>query len=414
VTQLAVEAAISGAPSRWRRTRLRSVAARREDRVGARALALLSLESVGRLVPRLPDRQAPAESNIPRYLEVSHGDLVINPMWLTGGSIAVSDRVGAVSPDYRVFLLTGNVDPRFIHHLLRSVPYLEQYKLFARADTTFDRRIQQRDIDNLALALPSLAEQRRIAEFLDGQVSRVDALIAARRRQVELVEELRRGQLEVITGGAEAESAGGVRLATIATKIGSGKTPRGGGDVYASSGVAFLRSQNIHNDGLRLEDVVYIDPEIDAAMSSTRVRQGDILLNITGGSLGRCCVATPEALPANVSQHVCIVRVPRHDPEYIAASLQSPRILQSIRMHQAGGNREGLNFERVGSLTIFLPRDEVSSVRAIRAANAEALQAKSTLEESAKRLTEYKDSLITAAVTGEFDVTSTSGRSIPT
>jgi type I restriction enzyme, S subunit len=81
-----------------------------------------------------------------------------------------------------------------------------------------------------------------------------------------------------------------LRLKWAVSRIGSGKTPRGGGEVYSDSGVLFLRSQNIHFTGLRLDEVAYIDETTDAEMSSTRVLAGDVLLNITGASLGRCCV----------------------------------------------------------------------------------------------------------------------------
>src|SRR5277367_6068695 len=78
------------------------------------------------------------------------------------------------------------------------------------------------------------------------------------------------------------------RIGEICSKTGSGSTPRGGKEVYKPSGVPFLRSQNVYDDGLRLFDVAYIDPATHKRMSGTRVLPGDLLLNITGGSMGRC------------------------------------------------------------------------------------------------------------------------------
>src|SRR5687767_6407712 len=72
------------------------------------------------------------------------------------------------------------------------------------------------------------------------------------------------------------------RIRHLTNKIGSGKTPRGGSEVYADEGVVFIRSQNVYDDGLRLDDVVYISEEVDQDMAHTRVHPGDILLNITG------------------------------------------------------------------------------------------------------------------------------------
>jgi type I restriction enzyme S subunit len=84
------------------------------------------------------------------------------------------------------------------------------------------------------------------------------------------------------------------RIGEICSKTGSGSTPRGGKEVYKPSGVPFLRSQNVYDDGLRLNDVAYIDPVTHERMSGTRVIPGDLLLNITGGSMGRCCLVPSD------------------------------------------------------------------------------------------------------------------------
>jgi type I restriction enzyme, S subunit len=99
------------------------------------------------------------------------------------------------------------------------------------------------------------------------------------------------------------------RIGEICSKTGSGSTPRGGKEVYKPSGVPFLRSQNVYDDGLRLNDVAYIDRITHERMSSTRVTPGDLLLNITGGSIGRCCLVPSDFREANISQHVAIIRV---------------------------------------------------------------------------------------------------------
>ncbi|MEU2280373.1 restriction endonuclease subunit S [Streptomyces sp. NPDC013178] len=153
----------------------------------------------------------------------------------------------------------------------------------------------------------------------------------------------------------------GVRqLKRSASKIGSGKTPSGGAEGYADSGVTFLRSQNIHFSGLRLEDVAYIDQATHRDMGSTRVLPGDVLLNITGASLGRVTCAPSNLGEANVNQHVCIVRpTPGVDSRYLTYALVSQPVQEQIRELQVGGNREGLNFEQVGNLVLpAAPPDE--------------------------------------------------------
>lgn len=116
-------------------------------------------------------------------------------MWLTGRAIGVATIAGAVSPDYRVFRPRCH-DPRFLHHLLRSDPYIDQYKLYTRAETTFDRRVQQDDLDNTILPVPPLNDQRRIGDFLDRETAQINALIG---KQEQLIATLREDRAATIT-----------------------------------------------------------------------------------------------------------------------------------------------------------------------------------------------------------------------
>jgi type I restriction enzyme, S subunit len=70
------------------------------------------------------------------------------------------------------------------------------------------------------------------------------------------------------------------RLGEICTKTGSGSTPRGGQSTYQQHGVLFLRSQNVYYNGLRLDDVAFIDQETHQRMSGTVVRPADLLLPV--------------------------------------------------------------------------------------------------------------------------------------
>ncbi len=147
-----------------------------------------------------------------------------------------------------------------------------------------------------------------------------------------------------------------VSLGEITTKIGSGSTPRGGKNAYAESGIPFLRSQNIWNDGLRLNDVAFISIETNEKMSGTKVASRDILLNITGASLGRCAIVPPDFEGANVSQHVTIIRLIDHRlSKYIHLLLLSPYCQNLIWSRQVGVSREGLSKKVLEQFEILLP-----------------------------------------------------------
>lgn len=162
-------------------------------------------------------------------------------------------------------------------------------------------------------------------------------------------------------------------IGEIATKVGSGITPTGGRRVYRTHGRPFVRSQNVGWGELLLDELAYIDDETHATFPATELYDGDVLLNITGASIGRAALADRRLAGGNVNQHVCVIRVDNAlaDPLFIASLLLS-RIGQSqIDSYQAGGNRQGLNFAQVRNIGFELPAS-VGEQQSIAAALADA------------------------------------------
>ncbi|WP_353421188.1 restriction endonuclease subunit S [Staphylococcus delphini] len=156
-----------------------------------------------------------------------------------------------------------------------------------------------------------------------------------------------------------------ITLGEATTKIGSGKTPLGGSSVYLNNGIPFLRSQNVQYGILDLSELVYIDENTDENMKNSRTYYGDILLNITGASIGRSTVNTIKEGYANLNQHVCIIRLKEHyNYNFIGQFLISPKGQKRIFMAQSGGSREGLNFNEISKIKFNLP-DEVEEQQKI-------------------------------------------------
>jgi restriction endonuclease S subunit len=147
-----------------------------------------------------------------------------------------------------------------------------------------------------------------------------------------------------------------VHLNALLQKIGAGSTPLGGKEVYVSSGVKFLRSQNVWDDGLRLSSVAYIRPETHAKMAGTVVLPNDLLFNITGASIGRCALVPSDFDEANVSQHVTIVRtvLPVLNA-FLHKVLVSRHVQQTVMDVQVGVSREGLSIAKLGNFLIPMP-----------------------------------------------------------
>ena len=146
------------------------------------------------------------------------------------------------------------------------------------------------------------------------------------------------------------------RIGELCTKTGSGSTPRGGKNVYTKSGVPFLRSQNVYDDGLRLDDVAYVGSDIHARMSGTAVQARDLLLNITGGSMGRCCRVPDLFDEANVSQHVAIIRPAVSEMSDFLHKLVLSSCFQAfIFDEQTGAGRGGLPKKKMDRIAVALP-----------------------------------------------------------
>jgi type I restriction enzyme, S subunit len=298
-------------------------------------------------------------------------------------------------------------NPRFLHHLLGSS--LVHSRIKREVATTTYPNLNLRQYLGEPLPLPDLATQRQIADFLDRETARIDLLIEKKQRLVALLGEKKDAELSRLERELFADTDKVSRLSYHVTKVGSGKTPSGGATVYQDAGILFLRSQNIKNNGVSLADAAYISEEIDVDMANSRVQPRDILLNITGASLGRCAIAPSDLKPANVNQHVCIIRPMKHLlPEYLHLLLLTPRMQGVIRAEAFSAGREGLNFESIRNFRIPVPeslmiqRDMANQISTISARDQRIL---ATNEKSIDRLKEYRSALITAAVTGQIDVT---------
>ena len=137
----------------------------------------------------------------------------------------------------------------------------------------------------------------------------------------------------------------------ICSKIGSGSTPRGSN--YSANGIPFFRSQNVYNDRFVYDDIKYISEEVHQKMKGTEVLANDLLLNITGGSLGRCAVVPADFNCGNVSQHVCIMRSVLVEPEYFHALVLSSYFAKSMKI--TGSGREGLPKYSLEQMAFPLP-----------------------------------------------------------
>ena len=256
-------------------------------------------------------------------------------------------------------------DPRFVFYYLNTPSVRDSIR--RRANKAVNQAsINQTELGRTRLAAPKIAEQRKISDCL----SSLDDLIAAAERKLEglqkhkqgLMQQLfpRKGETQPRLRFPEFQDAGGWQdkeLGPMTRKVGSGITPKGGSRNYKDEGRPFIRSQNVGWGHLILDDVVHIDEETHASFDGSEIELDDVLLNISGASIGRCGVADERIVGGNVNQHVCIIRTDRDSlvPVILSYFLTSESGQRQIDQCQAGGNRQGLNFGQIRSFTIPVP-----------------------------------------------------------
>jgi type I restriction enzyme S subunit len=157
------------------------------------------------------------------------------------------------------------------------------------------------------------------------------------------------------------------KLGDLCSKIGSGATPRGGSKVYLEQGkFALIRSQNVRNEHFDKTGLAYIEAKHAEQLANVAVELGDVLLNITGDSVARCCQVDPSILPARVNQHVAIIRPIQGgvDPRFLRYFLISPEMQNHmLGWAAAGATRNALTKRMIESFDIPVP--DISEQRAI-------------------------------------------------
>ena len=147
-----------------------------------------------------------------------------------------------------------------------------------------------------------------------------------------------------------------VKMIDICEKIGSGATPRGGKEAYCDEGVSLVRSQNVLDFAFSRDGLAHINGVQAQKLNNVEVREGDVLLNITGDSVARACMMDADFLPARVNQHVAIVRGKENKVinSFILYFLQW-RKGYLLQLASAGATRNALTKGMIEQLEINLP-----------------------------------------------------------
>jgi len=266
----------------------------------------------------------------------------------------------------RLRFLTDQVRTRFISYAFLRKDH-QQWMLAQCGNKATMASLNQEIVRRISMTVPPPDTQERVVDVL----SAYDDLIENNRRRIALLEESARllyrewfvrlrfpGHEHTRLVDGLPDGWNRAPLGKITTKIGSGATPRGGESSYFSEGITLIRSLNVYDDRFDENGLAFIGEDQAAALDNVTVESSDILLNITGASVARCCMAPERYLPARVNQHVMIIRVDAREanPFFVHAAINSDeRKRQLLSYAQKGSTREALTKEMMAAFEITLP-----------------------------------------------------------
>ncbi len=312
--------------------------------------------------------------------------------------------------------------PSFLEYYLKSV--FAQAEIDVRCTSNTQKNISMDDIPCLALPLPPLEAQRAIVTFLSFETAKIDTLIEKQQRLVALLEEKRQAVIShAVTKGLDPsvpmkdsgiEWLGKVpehwkisRIKYLADLISKGTTPTTIGSEFTSSGIRFLKAENIDGSQVNMEPENYISEETHSQLSRSNLRAYDVLVVIAGATTGKSAVLSPDLVPCNTNQAVSFIR-PKNTKlsKIIQRWLSSSAVQSSIKLDAVQSAQPNLSMEDLGNIYIPLPPPKEQDI--IENTLLEQCRQLDAIRERAARsvglLTERRSALISAAVTGKIDV----------
>jgi type I restriction enzyme S subunit len=339
-------------------------------------------------------------------------DLIGRSMLVRGVREAMSHSAFSIKARFHA----QGVLPRFYAYLFRTD--LIRSELSNRGGGTNISNLNQDILNGLEVPKPPFPIQRKIASIL----SAYDDLIENNTRRIASLEAMAQAiyrewfvefhfpgheKVKLVDSPLGKIPAGWkiTQLKQITTKIGSGATPRGGKEAYKSSGITLIRSLNIYDYHFDHDGLAYIDDDQAAQLDNVVVERRDILLNITGASVARCCMVPSYLLPARVNQHVAIIRVDTEacDPFYVLTTINDERHKRQIlALAQGGATREALTKDTISNYEIVLPPFRI--VKEYSEVVTALFHQRELFERKNANLRATRDLLLPKLISGELDV----------
>ena len=283
----------------------------------------------------------------------------------------------------------NELDVEYLYYALEKVDLIRYTDKAAKGKT-----LNKEKLKKIEIPICDMYKQKKIVKSLN----KVKMIISKKREQLESLENLKKSQFFEMFGDPIKNEKGWKikRLEEITDKISSGATPTGGKENYRKTGISLIRSMNVHNGYFEYKDLAHISNEQAEQLKNVEIKLEDVLLNITGASITRCCLVPSNVIPARVNQHVMIIRKKSNVVNSIFLNrLFLNDIYKQKLLHLGeanGATRQALTKVQVESLKIILPPLELQNKFATR---IEAIQKlKFEIEKSLKETENLYNSLM--------------------
>lgn len=268
------------------------------------------------------------------------------------GKVAITGKEMYCNQGFKNLICSDEICNEYLYWYLKSK---KEYLNSLGRGATF-KEISKKIVENIEIKLPEIERQRKIVDKL----KKVDKIIQRKKNQSRLLDVVVQARF-VEMFGDPVQNTKGWSIDTcknLTSKIGSGATPKGGRESYCTEGIAFVRSMNVYNNRFEYGDLAFINDEQANKLSNVMVQHKDVLLNITGASVARCCIVPDELIPARVNQHVAIVRCKEKIlPEFLCSMFTEDNYQKLLwRIATSGGaTREAITKQQIENLVLIVP-----------------------------------------------------------
>lgn len=282
------------------------------------------------------------------------------------------------------------VVPKYLYYFLSSDLFLKRKDELCGGST--QKAINDKNLSTIDIFLPPLKEQQRIVTKLDAAFAEIDEAVLVASNKEKNADKLFKNYLSNIfqTNNQDWKSD---NLENITSKIGSGATPRGGQASYKKDGISLIRSMNVHDKYFKYKNLAKIDNEQASKLSNVTVQENDILLNITGASIARCCLVKRDVLPARVNQHVSIIRVKKEIviPKFIVYGLISKPYKDKLLTigNSGGATRQAITKTQIEDFIFYYPQNKEEQNNLITKLDSVYLHAQNLGEIYKKQIRQY-------------------------